>query len=251
MATSQPSRPRAAADAPGRAEAEAGGVRSIQRAFRLLECLDARRPQATLTDFARASGLATTTVKRQLDTLEAEDILRRLPDGRYTHGSRLIRIAVAALHGVELHDLVEPHLKALSETTGETSNFAVLGDDGTAMYLRQNVSAHAIRHMSWLGRSIPSDGTAIGDALHGRVDASGVAATRKTLEPDVTAVAAPIYGAGGAIAGAISVTGPTFRIDATALARFRALVADHARALSGAIGGRWPYAAPAGPEQTR
>lgn len=231
----------AKARAAGRGDNEPGGVRSIQRAFKLLECLDAEHPHATLTDLAKASGLATTTVKRQLDTLESEDILRRLPDGRYTHGSRLIRIAVAALHSVQLHDLVEPHLKALSESTGETANFAILDDDGDALYLRQTVSAHAIRHVSWLGRSIPSRGTAIGEALHGRVEPSGVVSTRKTLEPDVTAVAAPVYAAAGAIAGAISVTGPTFRIDDAALDRFRGLVATQAREISGQLGGQWPH----------
>ncbi len=244
MATSQPSR-RRDTDGPAgnRGEAEAGGVRSIQRAFRLLECLDARRPHATLTDFVKLSGLATTTVKRQLDTLEAEDLLRRLPDGRYTHGARLVRIAVSVLHGIELHDLAEPHLADLSEETGETANFAILDDDGNAMYLRQTVSRHAIRHVSWLGRSIPTRGTAIGDALHARVGANGTVTTRKTLEPDVTAIAAPVYAPDGGIAGAISVTGPSFRIDDETAARYGARVAAHARDLTQEIGGGWPHGA--------
>lgn len=233
---------------PRRGEGEGGNVRSIQRAFDLLECLDAVQPQASLTDFTRMTGLATTTVKRQLDTLEGQDILRRLPDGRYTHGTRLIRIAVSALQGIEPYDLVEPHLNDLSAKTGETANFGILGDDGNVLYVRQTVSAQAIRHASWLGRTFPSQGTAVGAALLGRATEAGIVSTRQTLEPDVTAVAAPVHGANGAITGAISITGPTFRIDEAALDHFERLLAAHAFALTMELGGTWPYQRPTEPE---
>lgn len=220
---------------------ETGSVRSVQRAFSLLSCLDARRPKATLTDFTNLTGLATSTVQRLLHTLEGEGILRRLSDGRYTFGGGLIQIAVAALQGIELYDLAEPHLERLSQATRETANLAVLDENGQALYLRRAPSPLAIRHANWLGRSFPAGGTAIGAALTGKVPARGVVSTRKTIEPDVTAIAAPVYGPAGDIEGAISITGPTFRIDDGALENFAALVAAEARDLTGQIGGIWPH----------
>ena len=231
-----------AGNAAGKQKApETGGVRSVQRAFSLLACLDARRPKATLTDFTNLTGLATSTVQRLLHTLEGEGILRRLSDGRYTFGSGLIQIAVAALQGIELYDLAEPHLERLSQATRETANLAVLDEKGQAIYLRRSPSPLAIRHANWLGRSFPADGTAIGAALTGNVPGRGVVSTRKTIEPDVTAIAAPVYGPAGDIAGAISITGPTFRIDDGAIEDFAALVAAEARELTGQIGGIWPH----------
>ena len=185
------------------------------------------------------TGLATSTVQRLLNTLEADDIVRRLPGGHYSFGSTMLQIGVTALEGVELYGIVEPQLEALSKASDETSNFGVLNRDGDVLYLRQSPSPRAIRHASWLGRTIPAEGTAIGAALEGKTDAEGLVATRKTLEPDVTAVATPVYGPGDTIAGAISITGPTYRIDEDRLAMFGQLLIRHARSISAQIGGQW------------
>ncbi|MDH3236888.1 MAG: helix-turn-helix domain-containing protein, partial [Alphaproteobacteria bacterium] len=202
----------------------------------------------TLTEFAQKTGLATSTVQRLLNTMEASGVLRRLPGATYTFGNALLQIAVIALGSVELHRLVEPHLDRLSQQTGETANFAVHNEDGDVLYLRQALSDQSLRHAGWLGRAFPGKGTAIGAALTGQVDGDGVISSRDTLEPNVTAVAAPIYGPADsgttAVVGAINVTGPSFRIDDDTLSRYRALVAAEARELTASIGGRWPDAAP-------
>lgn len=220
-------------------DGDAGGVRSVQRAFALLRCLSADRPKATLTEFTQLTGLATSTVQRLLNTLEADDILRRLPDGRYSFGSAMLQIGVSALEGVELYGIVEPQLEALSAATDETTNFGILNRDGDVLYLRQTPSPRAIRHASWLGRAFAAEGTAIGAALKGKTDADGLVITRKTLEPDVTAIATPIYGPGDAIVAGISITGPSYRIDDATLVKFGALLIGHARSISAQIGGRW------------
>jgi len=243
LATTDPDEPpHPPAETAETAEAS-GGVRSVQRAFALVRCLTPDRPEATLTEFKQSTGLATSTVQRLLTTLEAGSILRRLPGGRYTFGSALIQVAVTALGAIELRRLVEPYLDRISSETGETANFAVLDEHGDVLYLRRTVSSHAIRHDAWLGRSIPAAKTAIGKVLTGGADARGLASTRKTIEPDVTAIAAPIYDAAGAIAGAISVTGPTFRIDDATLAAIGGVLAREAQAISKDIGGRWPHEA--------
>ena len=209
----------------------------MQRAFALIRCFTSEHPEATLTELTQRTGLATSTVQRLLTTLEASSVLRRLPDGRYTFGSALLPVAVAALASVELHSLVEPYLERISTETGESAYFAVLDENGLVIYLRRALSSRAIRHENWLGRPFPAAGTAIGAALTGQVDKHGLAATRKTIEPDVTAIAAPIYDAAGEIAGAISITGPTFRIEDAALLDFGTVLAREAEAISEQIGG--------------
>jgi len=226
-------------DAP--AASSPNGVRSVQRAFALIRCFTTQHPEATLTELTQRTGLATSTVQRLLTTLEAASVLRRLPDGRYTFGSALLQVAVAALGSVELHSLVEPYLKRISSETGETANFAILDENGDVVYLRRTLSSQAIRYENWLGRTIPAIGTAIGAALTGLADENGLAIALKTIEPDVTAIAAPIHGLADEIVGAISITGPTFRIGDAALAEYGAVLAREARAISAQIGGHWPY----------
>jgi urocanate hydratase len=64
---------------------------------------------------------------------------------------------------------------------------------------------------------------------------------RSTVEPDVAAVAAPIHRPGG-IVGAISVVGPTYRMDDACMARYGAIVSSEAQAVSSHFGFRNPTA---------
>jgi DNA-binding IclR family transcriptional regulator len=212
-------------------------VRSVQRAFDLLGCLGGERTGATLSELARKTGLPVSTVARLLATLERAGFARRQDDGGYAAGMKLVQIGLSALRGLSLYDLAEPHLRRIAQASGETANLAVRADERQAIYLRQVLSRHAIRHASWVGRMLPLERTAIGAALTGRVGERGYAARRKTIEPDVTAIAVPIHGPGGEIVAAFSVTGPTFRISDQDLERFGALLLKEARRASAELGG--------------
>ena len=222
-------------------EKSLNSVRAVQRALRLLTLLRPDRQSASLMEFAQASGLATSTVQRLLQTLEHEHFLKRQPDGRYTFGIALVQLGLAALQSMELYDHAKPYLERLSEQTGETANLAVLDELSRALYIRQALSRQVIRHANWLGRPFPTAGTAVGAALTGKVDGKGYFATRHTQEPDVTAVAAPVYGPEGTIIAGLSVTGPSYRIADDDLARFAGCVTTTAQELTLSLGGRWPY----------
>jgi urocanate hydratase len=72
---------------------------------------------------------------------------------------------------------------------------------------------------------------AVGKVLGDEVPESGYVAERDRLEPDVTAIVAPIRYAGG-VAGALSVLGPTYRIDDATMHHYGQIVAAEGRALS-------------------
>jgi DNA-binding IclR family transcriptional regulator len=221
---------------------EATTVRSVHRAMGLLRVLlDSPAATASLTELAEASGLATSTVQRLLVTLTKEAVLSRGEDGRYGLGDLMIRAGMTALERVDLFDLVQPHLDRLSAFTRETSHFAILDERGKSLYLRQSLSPNTLRFAPWIGRTISTSSTAIGAALNGRLKAEGYSATRNTLEPDVTAIAAPIYGKTGVIVGAINVVGPTVRISDDDIEKFARAVVGEARAFTTSIGGRWPH----------
>jgi urocanate hydratase len=212
-------------------------VRAVQRAFDLLALVGAEQSPATLSELARASALPVSTVARLLATLERAGFVHRNGDNRYAPGTRLVQIGLSAVRGLSIYELSEPHLRRLSEASSETANLAVRADTGNAVYLRQVVSPHSIHHASWLGRMLPLKKTAIGAALLGQALAKGYVVRRDTLERGVTAIAAPVRGAGGEIVAAFSITGPSYRIGEKEVQRFGALVRAEAEQASSALGG--------------
>ena len=220
----------------GSNKAEKGQVRAAVRAFDVLACFTPGKPQATLSEIAVLTGLAISTTSRMLTTLEASHLVRRSLDGQYGVGSRLIQLGLTAL-AISLYEVAGPHLASLAEKSGETANIGILNEEGEVMYLRQVDSRHAVRHVTWVGRAVPIERTAIGAAFTGRLGPCGSVHSRSTLEPDVTAIAAPVYGAMGQTIAALSITGPTFRIDDEAVERYGQLLVEEAAALSRAVGG--------------
>jgi urocanate hydratase len=221
----------------GREDAgERSSVRAVERALQVLACFSDGRAKVTLSEAARLTGLPISTVSRLLATLESGGFLRR-SGSTYACGTRLIQIGLNALQNLSAYEVAEAHLTRLTEMTGESSYLGVPGDDGYVVYVRQSLSSKSIRHSAWLGRTVPVKGTAIGAAITGIVGEFGFTATRQTLEPDVTAIAAPIHGSDGSIVAAVNLTGPTYRIADDDVHRFGIAVAVAARAISEEIGG--------------
>jgi IclR family transcriptional regulator, acetate operon repressor len=215
---------------------EKSPVRAVQRAFDLLGLLAAAGQQATLSELARDSSLPVSTVARLLAALEHSGFVRRDSESRYGPGTRLLQVGLASLRSLSVYDLAEPHLRRLSEQSGETANLAVRADAANAVYLRQVISPQSIHHAAWLGRMLALKKAAVGAVLLGETPASGYVARRDTLDVGVTAIAGPVYGAAGEIVAALSITGPTYRIDDRDAARYGALVVRECALASAALG---------------
>jgi DNA-binding IclR family transcriptional regulator len=208
----------------------------VQRALDVLGCFSAAREKITLSEVARLTGLPLTTASRILTTLEKAGFVRR-SSAAYSCGIRLMQIGLNALQHLPTYEVAETVLADLTKATGESCYLGIHGDNGQVIYVRQSLSPKSIRHSAWVGRTVPMQGTAIGAAISGKVGELGYIATRQTLEPDVTAVAAPIRGPDGEIIAAINLTGPTYRINDDDVYRFGAAVVRAAQVISRQIGG--------------
>jgi IclR family acetate operon transcriptional repressor len=205
-------------------------TRTVERALGLLASVcDAGA--ISLSDCARSEGLATSTALRLLRTLETAGFVRRDGEGIFHAGSRLIQIGAVALGREELVKAAEPALRRIVGASGESSYLSILGAGDRALYVGMVEGTHAVRHTSWVGRTIPLYGTAAGAALRGDIPECGYVVVRSVVEPDVSSVAAPIRRPGG-IAGALSVVGPTYRIDEKQAEIFGQLVRNEALALA-------------------
>ena len=131
----------------------------------------------------------------------------------------------------------QPELERLVEATEESAYLAVR-DGGTAVYIATVEGRRAIRHVGWVGRTVPIDGTAVGEALLASPPAPGVRPApifnTGAIEPDVTAVCAPIHGSAGTVA-ALSVLGPAERLTGTRLQTAADAVVESAVATSSAF----------------
>jgi DNA-binding IclR family transcriptional regulator len=210
------------------------GTRTVERALTLLTAV--AQDGGTLSQLARTANLSPSTASRLLATLAGQELVRRDEHGHYHAGARLRALAAASLRQDPLHELAGPHLSGLAGETGETANLAVAADPGRVVYLRQVASPRLVQTAGWAGRTIPERGTALGAALRGDVGDGGWIARTGAVEPDVTSIAAPVYGAGGEISAALSVLAPTYRMTAHRVEACGRAVARHASELSHSLG---------------
>jgi IclR family acetate operon transcriptional repressor len=209
-------------------------TRTVERALALLSEVCARE-EITLTESARHTELPPSTALRLLRTLESAGFVSRDDGGSFRAGPRMIQLGAAALGRNELARLARPALDRIGTATRESAYLSIRGAGDTAMYIAQVEGTHAVRHSSWIGRAVPMDGLAVGLVLKGEIPEEGYVAGRDRIEPDVTAIVAPVRYPGG-IAGAVSVLGPTYRIDRPTMHAYGRIVAIEAAALSVQLG---------------
>jgi DNA-binding IclR family transcriptional regulator len=218
-------------------QAATGTPRATDRGLSLLREIADNPDGMALVELAREVGLNSSTALRQLRALEAAGFASRRKDGDWEPGPELLRIARSLVAHATLPRLAAPVLADIARATGESVYLAEPVDAGSAVYVAMEAGSYAIRHVSWLGRSVPRRGSAVGQALVGRVDDDGVIVVHDAVEAGVTAVAAPVRGMGGLIEAALSLVGPSFRLDGAALAAARRHVAGGAAALQSRLVG--------------
>ncbi|WP_323961136.1 helix-turn-helix domain-containing protein [Arthrobacter sp. JZ12] len=185
-------------------------TRTVERALLLLGTV-CDRGSVTLADAARDAGLSASTALRLLRTLEGTGFVRRDDDG-YRPGMRVVQLGAQALSHESLVSLSEGALERLVDSTGESAYLNVPSHDGHGIYLAVREGTHSVRHTSWVGRSIPLEGSAAGAVLAGSTPDEGFVVVRNGIESDVTAIAAPVL-SGGRVIASLSVVVPSYRID--------------------------------------
>ncbi|HEV7193069.1 MAG TPA: IclR family transcriptional regulator [Jatrophihabitantaceae bacterium] len=211
-----------------------GSTRTVERALGLLAEV-CTRGSISLSECARRAHLPPSTALRLLRTLETSGFVVRDASGSFSAGATLIQLGAYALGRQSLVRLAHPAMQRIVAATGETTYLSIAGPNETAVYIAMVEGTHAVRHTSWVGRSMPFENLAVGRALTGDVPAVGYVAERDRHEPDVTAIAAPIRRPGG-VAGALSLLGPTYRIDDKTMQTYGRIVCREAQAIGAELG---------------
>ncbi|MBS6031280.1 MAG: IclR family transcriptional regulator [Kocuria sp.] len=140
----------------------AGGVRSVERVFDLLSIITASGGESSLSELASRAELPLPTIHRLLRTLIPLGYVRQLPNRSYALGPGLIRLGNAA--GLQLGTYAQPVLQGLVDELGESANMAML-DGQMVIYVGQAQSSHSMRMFTEVGRRAHMHDTGVGKAI--------------------------------------------------------------------------------------
>lgn len=222
-------------------DAAQGGAASVDRALTLLSAFRAGDAGLALADFAERTQLYKSTVLRLLASLEHARYVLRREDGRWVPGAELARLQALQAATFSLADTVMPALRALVAATQESAAFHVRqGEQRLCLYrvdspqvLRDHIHAGDLLPLNRGsgGRVLLAYGGARGK-LYAQIRRDGAIELLGDRVPDLVGVSAPVFSAGGTLAGALTLTLPASRRRPAHLPRVR----DAAAALSRALG---------------
>ncbi len=244
-------------------------VGSVARAIALLDALGASEAGLGVNELARQIGVNASTASRLLATLEQGRLVERAPGGPYRLGLKLVALSDRVLTQLDLRGRARPLLAQLVADTGETATLSVPGD-GEAITVDFVPSSSSVVSMARVGRPSVPHATATGKVMlafdgSGSARAPGrplVAYTERTIidpavlaaelasvreqgwaeavgerEPDLGAVAAPVFGRAGELAAILGIQGPAARLPSAARKALRQPLLEAASELSRALGG--------------
>jgi DNA-binding IclR family transcriptional regulator len=197
-------------------ESSVSGVGVLDKAMIVLDAITVE--PLGLAALSEATDLPRATAYRLGVALESHGLVRRLDDGRFTLGLRLIGLGRAATIGFPLAVLARPILERLRDETGESVQLYVAEGDARRCVVSLQ-SPHGLRWIVPEGVLLPMERGSAGRALAGDVGKAGWAESVEERERGVCSVSAPIIEHseehGEHIIAAVSVSGPVDRLSRT------------------------------------
>lgn len=219
-------------------------VRTAEKTLRIIEALK-RLDGAGVTELANEIDFGKSTVHNHLSTLEEQEYVVKEGD-IYRLSLRFLELGGYVRKKMDLHRRAKPEVLRLAEETGELANIAT-HEYGRCVYLYRSKGDDAVDLDTHTGFPIAMHNTALGkailahlpeDEVHRILDQCGMEATTSETITDreilfdeleqirergyaldreerltgLRCVASPIKSPDGPVWGAISVAGPTHRI---------------------------------------
>lgn len=222
----------------------------LGRSVRLLTAFDVDRSVLTLAELARRSGLPKSTAHRLVAELAEHRLVEVTPDG-VRLGMRMFELGQLVPRQRGLREAALPLMEDLREATGATVHLVVL-EGVEVVYLEILRGKGAPSMPSRVGGRMPAHATGVGkailafsapEAVAARIEAGlvplsphtivqpgrltrelvrihdqGVAFDREESGLGVVCVASPVFGPDGTVAGGLSLSGRTGRLDTERMA---------------------------------
>ena len=213
-----------------------GGGAAVDKAMTLLGAFRAGDQSLGLSDLAQRTRLYKSTTLRLLASLEHAHLVQRRDDGRYALGSEVARLHSVYLASFALDQVVLPILRELVAATGESAAYHVLQDQGAQqrrVCLYRVDSPQPVRDHIRAGDVLPTDRGSGARVLRAFSPQAGAAASTSDRQisatvreqgyfaavgdrlAQVAGVSAPVFKADGTLAGALTLTMPAERYQAS------------------------------------
>ncbi|WP_164514724.1 IclR family transcriptional regulator [Bifidobacterium goeldii] len=244
---------------------------SLANAFAILRCFSADCPELGVTDVARMIGVHKSTVSRMMTSLQQLGYLHRdASTDKYRLGVSLLALVSPLLSNVDVRRIAHPLLQDEVARTHETAAIAVI-EDVDPIVIDQIPSPKLVRHTQevgtryrgWASASVKvslafrpwneaeqalRDGRIEGvdrsdQAVFARIRSEladirqeGFALNDGESDPFEFSLAAPVFGADGALMAALVIAAPKPRVTPAAFAQIRDIVLHDAHLISRQLG---------------
>lgn len=138
-------------------------VQTLARGLAVIRAFDADRPELTLSEVARETGLTRAAARRFLLTLSDLGYVRA--DGRrFALTPRVLELGFAYLSSMSLPEVAQPHLERLVAEVQESTSVAVL-DGADVVYVSRVATSRIMRVAINIGTRFPAAITSMGRVL--------------------------------------------------------------------------------------
>ncbi len=227
-------------------ESDTHGLRAVTRTLDLLDAIAASNGRLDLATLARSSGLHPATALRYLASLQARGFIRHNPDTGYQLGPKLFELGSAFVGRISIAQEIQGPLEELALAAQETASAGVVDGD-SVLYIAIVRGQRELGIQSSPGTRHPLHCTSLGKAMlahlpwreaeallrsrqltaltqHTIVHLSelrrefedvrrrGYAVDDEERHEGVYCIGAPIFDHSGSVVGALSVSGPKFRM---------------------------------------
>ncbi|MBS0549079.1 MAG: IclR family transcriptional regulator [Proteobacteria bacterium] len=234
------SSPKSAREQPDRS------VAAAERTLAILNAFVGGGASMSLGDLEQATGLFKSVILRYMISLERQNYIIKLHDGRYRLGPKLMELGHICEDSFDILSIVNPALDRIAEETGETVSFYVREGENRVCIARRD-SSHSLKVSVRPGSTHAFDETSISLVLTEFADVNAqdlddreiFRSTSGVVDVLTCSVSIPVFGASGQLKGALTVSGPIGRFD-TQDARMRQKLKAAADSLSLKLGYRPP-----------
>ncbi|ELS54032.1 IclR family transcriptional regulator domain-containing protein [Streptomyces viridochromogenes] len=141
-------------------------VESLARGLTVLTAFGEGRAELTLTDVARATGLARATARRALITYEHLGLVRQSGNRSFALTPRVLSLGFPPLSRTTLAEIAAPHLAELADRVHESASLAVLTPSGEEVqYLARAATSRVMSVNITVGTRLPAYATSLGRVL--------------------------------------------------------------------------------------
>ncbi|MFP3900928.1 MAG: IclR family transcriptional regulator C-terminal domain-containing protein [Acidimicrobiia bacterium] len=138
-------------------------VQSLERGLSVIRCFDAEHPQLTLAEVAKRTGLTRATARRLLLTLDELGYVTST-GRRFSLTPQVLDIGYAYLSSLNVQQIAQPYLEALSERVNESVSVTVL-DGADIIYVARVPTKRIMTISLGLGSRLPAHCTSMGRVL--------------------------------------------------------------------------------------